>query len=579
MGVHKRSDVTATESLAATQARRNVRVMADQLRAEQICIRAAIEVYCFGQPRAADRRGLSASELAAQYEQGGEPALFGHYALVVYWPQQQRCRIYADRFATHRLYYAADQDSLVVSDRLAQVRQVLPHSGFSQQALVNYLYFHMIPSPETAFDGIFCLEPAQRLEWYNGQLTRQCHWVPAFGQQDHRPEADQAQQLLATMRELIPEYLGQAATGCFLSGGLDSSSVAGLVAEQQAETDVFSIGFPIEQYNELEYARTAVDHFGLRGHEYEMSPQDVVDALPAVIGSMEQPFGNSSVMPAYFCAKLAKSKGIDRLIAGDGGDELFAGNERYAKQLQLDRMRQRLRPLIGLMDLTILRLPWPESVSLFSKARSLTRQLKMTVPQNLEYFNFLNLIERSDIFSDSLLRATDQQQPDQLCQQLFDQPEHAGVLDRMLFMDWKHTLADNDLVKVNSMCRLAGVEVAYPMLDDRLVDFSLRVPDQIKLTPGNLRHLYKQAMQGFLPDKIINKSKHGFGLPFGLWTVEHKGLRDLAYDAIASLDQLDFFRTGFIDDVKRRHQQEHAKHYGELVWILMVLALWLDRNS
>ncbi|WP_165839998.1 asparagine synthetase B family protein [Motiliproteus coralliicola] len=558
---------------------RPIVVVAESLSGDQVCIRPEIEVYCFGLPRNVSRQPLSASQLAELFQQDKPPTLVGHFALVVCWPQQNRCLMLADRFATHRLYYAADADSLVVSERLEAVRRHRPDSGISQQALVNYLFFHMIPSPETVYRGIHCLEPAQRIQWKGGDLQRDHHWVPRFDQTEMVEEPQQAEKLLATMRELMPEYSSHASSGCFLSGGLDSSSVAGLVAEQRRKTDVFSIGFPIEQYNELDYARTAVQHFGLTGHEYEMSPQDVVDALPQVIASMDQPFGNSSVMPAYFCARLAKSKGIDCLIAGDGGDELFAGNERYSKQLQLDRLRQRLKPLIWLMDLTILRPPWPESVKLFGKARSLTQQLKMTVPQNLEYFNFLNLIERQEIFSDAMLQATDQQEPDRRCQQLFDQLEHGDTLDRMLFMDWKHTLADNDLVKVNSMCRLAGVDVAYPMLDDRLVDFSLRVPGQQKLTPANLRHLYKMAMTGFLPDKIINKPKHGFGLPFGLWTVEHQGLRGLAYEAIASLDQLDLFNPGFIDDVIRRHQREHAKHYGELVWILMVLALWLDRHQ
>jgi asparagine synthase (glutamine-hydrolysing) len=128
------------------------------------------------------------------------------------------------------------------------------------------------------------------------------------------------------------------------------------------------------------------------------------------------------------------------------------------------------------------------------------------------------------------------------------------------------------------MCRLAGMDVVYPMLDDRLVDFSLRVPANIKLTRGNLRHLYKRAMGGFLPDKIIHKTKHGFGLPFGLWTNEHPQLQKLAYEAIDSLERFDLFKKGFIDEVRYRHQNEHAKHYGELVWVLMVLALWLDRN-
>tara|TARA_R110001583_G_scaffold154316_1_gene305985 strand:+ start:13643 stop:15391 length:1749 start_codon:yes stop_codon:yes gene_type:complete len=568
-----------------------VNVCAQSFSAEQVCRQTDIEVYCFGQPRhAGDRSPLSASQIARLYvDSNGKLLLEGHFAVVISQPLQNRCWIYADRFASHRLYFCQiktdntgqQSNQFWVSDNLQHLKQRQDQrSGaeLSQQALVSYLFFHMIPSPETIYKDIYCLQPAELIRWDGTEIKRQPGWTPRFDQTSQQSAPELADELLSLMREVVPEYCQQGRTGCFLSGGLDSSSIAGLVSETLPNTDVFSIGFPIEQYNELDYARTAVNHFGLKGHEYIMSPEDVVAALPQVIASMDQPFGNSSVMPAYFCAKLAKTYGIDQLIAGDGGDELFAGNERYASQLKLDRLRQRLRPLIGIMDLSLLQLPWPDSPALLGKAKSLTRQLKMSVPQNLEYFNFLNLIDRDAIFSAALLAATDQHEPDQRCQMLFDQPQNANVLDRMLYMDWKHTLADNDLIKVNNMCRLAGVEVAYPLLDDRLVDFALKIPAEIKLVPGDLRHLYKKAMTGFLPEKIIHKTKHGFGLPFGLWTAEHKGLRNLAYDAIASLDQYDLFRPGFIDDVKRRHQQEHAKHYGELIWILMVLALWLDRN-
>ena len=565
----------------ATQSRNipPVQVLCDGLCESGICSSETIQLWCWGQPRIANQRVTAEQLLQAVSADAELATLGGHFALVIYWPLTGRCRIYADRFVTHRLYYHVDQGRLWISDNLQTLTGQLDTVSIDQQALVNYLFFHMIPSPQTVYRGVYCLEPAQRLEWDGQQLQNSRWWMPDFEQAQAVDEQQCAEQLLAQMRELIPDYIAGSHSGCFLSGGLDSSSIAGLVSEVQPQPDVFSIGFPVEAYNELDYARTAVNQFDLQGHEYIMSPEDVLDALPKVVGSMEQPFGNSSVMPAYFCAKLARQQGVERLIAGDGGDELFAGNERYAKQLQLDHLRQRLAPVIGLMDLTLLKPSWPESLGLIRKARSLTRQLKMTVPQNLEYFNFLNLIERKAVFSDKMLETTDQQEPDHRCQRLFDEPERAEVLDRMLYMDWKHTLADNDLVKVNSMCRLAGVEVAYPMLDDRLVDFSLRVPATTKLTPANLRHLYKLAMRGFLPDKIIQKSKHGFGLPFGLWTAEHPGLKSLAYEAIASLDQYDLFRPGFIDDVKRRHQYEHAKHYGELVWILMVLALWLDNHS
>ncbi|MFT5722817.1 MAG: asparagine synthase (glutamine-hydrolyzing), partial [Motiliproteus sp.] len=379
--------VHAAPELDASE-RGSVNVCARSLPAEQIWRQQDIEVYCFGQPRhAGDRRLLSARQIARLFTDANAALLLeGHFAVVIVKPQQQRCWIYADRFASHRLYFCqvktgSQHHSFWVSDNLQQLKQQQDlYSGaeLSQQALVNYLFFHMIPSPETIYKDIYALQPAEQIHWDGAGIRRQRGWTPRFEQTSGQSAPELADELLSLMRELMPDYCQQGRTGCFLSGGLDSSSIAGLVAETLPRTEVFSIGFPIAQYNELDYARTAVKHFGLTGHEYLMSPEDVVAALPQVIASMDQPFGNSSVMPAYFCAKLARSQGIDRLIAGDGGDELFAGNERYASQLKLDRLRTRLGPLIGILDRSLLQIPWPDSPALLGKAKSLTRQLKMS---------------------------------------------------------------------------------------------------------------------------------------------------------------------------------------------------------
>jgi asparagine synthase (glutamine-hydrolysing) len=541
------------------------------------------EVFCYGQPLQKDGRRPAAPEWIGQlYRNNGSrfiQELSGHYALVIDDRRAGICHLFADRFATHRLYYRSLACGLIVADSLQPLRDAAVEPlSLSRQAVVNYLYHHMIPSPRTLYEEVYCLGPAERISWHRGVLSTETWWQPVFGQQAPRSEQALADELFGLMQEVVADYCTEDKTGCFLSGGLDSSSLAGLVSRSIPNPDVFSIGFPIEQYNEIDYARTAVKHFGLNGHEYCMTPEDVVAALPKVVGSLDQPFGNSSVIPTYFCAQLASSQGIERLIAGDGGDELFAGNQRYVTQLQLERWRQRLRPLVGLLDLALLRSPLPDSPALLGKAKSFTRQLKMTVPESLQYFNFLNRLDRKAAFSASVIKGADLFEPDRECQQLYNGLAEASPLDRLLYLDWKHTLADNDLVKVNSMCRLAGVEVVYPMLDDRLVDFSLRVPASIKLTRGNLRHLYKRAMGGFLPDKIIHKTKHGFGLPFGLWTQAHPQLQKLAYEAIDSLERFDLFQKGFIDEAICRHRKEHAAYYGELVWVLMVLALWLDRH-
>ena len=149
-------------------------------------------------------------------------------------------------------------------------------------------------------------------------------------------------------------------------------------------------------------------------------------------------------------------------------------------------------------------------------------------------------------------------------------------VDRMLYLDWKFTLADNDLVKVKKMCELAGVKVHFPLLDRSVVDFSCRVPAAIKLPGHRLRNFYKKACKGFLPDATLSKSKHGFGLPFGIWMRTHHPLQEMAYDNIVNLKSRKIFKAAFLDKAIEMHKEGHAAYYGELIWILCVLELWLQ---
>ncbi len=148
----------------------------------------------------------------------------------------------------------------------------------------------------------------------------------------------------------------------------------------------------------------------------------------------------------------------------------------------------------------------------------------------------------------------------------------------MLYLDWQYTLADNDLRKVSHMCALAGVEVVYPMLDDNLVNFSCQIPSNWKIKDRDLRHFYKQSLTGWLPDATINKKKQGFGLPFGVWMETHKPLQEMAYENLLKLKKRPYFKPEFIDHTIDLHRNQHAAYYGELIWILMVLEMWIDAH-
>ena len=201
------------------------------------------------------------------------------------------------------------------------------------------------------------------------------------------------------------------------------------------------------------------------------------------------------------------------------------------------------------------------------------------MPDRLQTYNFIRRLGAHKILSNALRESVDLEQPLDLDREIYQAPADATRLNRMLYLDWHHTLADNDLRKVNRMCQLAGIEVEYPMLDDRLVEFSTRVSSTRKMRGNRLRDFYKRAVSGFLPDAIINKPKHGFGLPFGVWMAEHPGLQKLATENLERIARRDLINPRFIDELRHLHGNAHSGYYGEFVWVLMMLELWLTSQG
>jgi asparagine synthase (glutamine-hydrolysing) len=187
--------------------------------------------------------------------------------------------------------------------------------------------------------------------------------------------------------------------------------------------------------------------------------------------------------------------------------------------------------------------------------------------------------DRADIFSPDFLRNIDSSHPDILMQTTWQEAGNNKVIDKLLFFDWKFVLADTDLRKVSRMCQTAGIEVHYPMLDSRVIDLSLEIPDTIKISGQNLRHFFKQAMSGFLPREVINKPKHGFGLPFGLWLKEPGEFREQMLGALRALAGRGMFRQEFLDSIVAQHQTGHPGYYGYVIWDLAMLEFWLQAKQ
>jgi asparagine synthase (glutamine-hydrolysing) len=481
-----------------------------------------------------------------------------------------------DRFAIRSLCYRVINGRLHFAERADTLAALEPRAAIDPQAIFDYLYFHVIPSPRTIFQGVRRLPPAHCAWFEDGKLSVEPYWTPAFVEPSAPSFESLAAQFRQTLRDAVAGQLDGSKPACFLSGGTDSSTVAGMIGQVAGRTAcTYSIGFEAEGYDEMQFARIAAKRFGTEHHEYYVTPDDLLRSIPAVARHYDQPFGNSSALPAYYCAQMARDDGVTKLLAGDGGDELFGGNARYAKQRVFGWYEQVPAALRrGLMEPLLERTPLG-SLPLLRKGRSYVDQAKVPLPDRMQQYNLLLRLGIADVFTPDFLAQVDTSDPLRQQQAVWRQVQGTSALNRMLAYDWRYTLAEADLPKVCGTTALAGVDVGFPFLDERVLEFSLRLPTEYKLMGLKLRWFFKEALRGFLPDEIITKKKQGFGLPFGVWANRHPGLGKMAADSLYSLAGRGIVRRDFIRNLLDRYLPEHPGYYGEMVWILMMLEQWL----
>jgi asparagine synthase (glutamine-hydrolysing) len=528
----------------------------------------------------AERDGV-ANALAQGYARKGTgvlTALSGAFALAILHDRSGEAVLAIDRMGTHPLCYGVVSGTLVFGSTLDAI-SAFPGSPaeIDRQALYDYVYFHMVPGPRTIHAGRHRLLPGSLLSWRNGELETRPYWEMRYVEDEKRPMPELKKDFLAVLREGVRGAAQSGTVGTFLSGGTDSSTVAGMLGEVTGKpARTYSIGFEAQGYDEMSYARLAARHFGTRHHEYYVTPADVVSAVPRIAEVHDQPFGNSSAVPTYLCAKLAKEDGVDVLLGGDGGDELFGGNERYAKQYLYSLYSDLPRALRkGLIEPVAFLAP---EFGMVGKVQRYIRNASLPMPGRYDNYNLLERFGAVNVFAPEFLETVDTQQPRAMLDQAYHGARARSLINRMLALDLRITLADNDLPKVSRACELAGLEVRYPLLDDAVVAFSSALPPRLKLRGTRLRYFFKEALRGFLPDEIISKTKHGFGLPFGPWLQAHRPLRQLALDSLADLKKRGIVRPEFMDELISTHVESHARYYGTMVWVLMMLEHWLKQH-
>lgn len=532
----------------------------------------------FPQPWGAD--GLESRAVLDLWRAHG-PSMMEHirgsFALAVVDTRLRSAFLAIDRVGSRSLAFAVSNAGIVFADR-ADVVAAHPDVGcaLDPQGLFNYFYFHDLPAPGTVYWDVQKLLPGEQLLWRRGKLERSFYWHLAYRDAPRSDLDAQSARFHRLLRECVLRAKGDDEVATFLSGGTDSSTVCGVLAEvTDRAPHAYSIGFDADGFDETAYARVAAKHFGLRVREYYLQPQDVLAAISVISERYDEPFANESAVSAYYCAVLASADGYRIMLAGDGGDEIFGGNARYAKQKVFEAYLKVPASLRHRLIEPFSRMPGLDRLPPARKLQSYIRQANILLPERMESYNFIYRQPLEEMFAADFLAAVDVNLPSAWLKDAYERADTTHFINRMLHLDLKFTLADNDLRKVNRMTEAAGIEVRYPLLDDEMVEFSGGIPPDWKVRGQYLRWFFKKALKGFLPDEIINKRKHGFGLPFGVWARDYAPLRERVEDRLSDFKRRGFLNPAYIDHVRNEHMTGHATYFGKLIWVILTLEEWL----
>jgi asparagine synthase (glutamine-hydrolysing) len=534
------------------------------------------------------REGLMPSELTLAQQigwlyilQGGDflNDLRGAFAIAIWDEKNQRLILALDRMGLKTLYWTKETDRLLFGSRPSAVRaaQADPSTA-NADAIIQYLLFSVVPAPLTAYRGIERLLPGKILIFENGVVTQRQYWDAIYEESSDRSISRWSERVREGIRRAVhlqTDGCEAQTTGAYLSGGTDSSSVVAFLSERFSPANTFSIAFTEGSYNEIDFARTTAQTFPTRHHEKFLTPQDASDAISLIMRYYDEPFANSSAIGSYFCARMAREAGVTTLLAGDGGDELFAGNERYASDKRFALYhgipkwlrRGLIEPVARLM---------PNGDSKLSLPGKYIRRASIRNPRRIFSYGLFLSMDPSEMLEPSFLAQVPPGHWLDLIEGHFNAARATSELNRILYMDLKLILADNDVRKVSGTAELSGVQVRYPLMDHQLVELSGRIPTSLKLRGFEKRFIFKQAMTGILPEKVLYKKKHGFGVPLAVWLLQNPKLSSLIQDTLgdSKTRQRGYFRPEFLDRLMKLHREGHLAYYGEVVWHLMALELW-----
>jgi asparagine synthase (glutamine-hydrolysing) len=521
--------------------------------------------------------------LYEEYGAGAVEYLRGMFAFAIWDGHKRELFLARDRLGVKPLYYVHDDDGSIYF--ASEIKALLAAGAVKPEvnvgALPDYLANHSTSADETLFRGIKRLLPGHTLLWRDGQVTIREYWDMHFAPTDEsrRSDADLVDEWRELFRESVRlRLMADVPLGMFLSGGIDSSAIAAMMSGMVTEPiKTFSVGFAEREANELEYARMVAQKFGTDHHEIVISPQQFFAALPKLIWHEDEPLAHLASVPLYFVSRLAQEH-VKVVLTGEGSDEQLAGYDRYRKTIANLALANRYQKITtaGLRN-GVRR--GVEGLPAGLVRRKLTRTF-LTLPGDLESIYFDNFAVFPRAMQGRMLSAGLQEQigtldPYKGINAYMQKTDANNLLDRLLYADTK-TYLHELLMKQDQMSMAASIESRVPFLDHKLVEFTARLPQRMKLRGWTTKYILRRAMKGILPDPIIARRKMGFPVPVGAWfRGEFRSVIDefVLGERAASRG---YFAAEVVRDLVARHQSG-AENHAERLWALVNFEMWLRR--
>jgi len=511
----------------------------------------------------------------------------GMFAFALWDKQKQQLFIARDRIGKKPLYYCQHKNDIIFASELKALLTIkdIPQE-ICTEAVYDFFAYQYIPDPKTIYQNIHKLEPGYYLLFNSEGMSKHQYWDISFAKTINDSEQSIKKQVQDITSQCTEQrMISDVPLGAFLSGGVDSSGIVALMAKTAKKNNAesittCSIGFDDKKFDETEFAKMVAKKYHTKHHELTVH-QDVAKSLEHIVSFFDEPFADPSLVPTFFVSQLAREK-VTVAVAGDGGDEVFAGYEKYSVDHIENKLRNKIPKIIRKNIFPVLASTLKHiNISPCKKASSLLNSLSVDPAMGFYITNsFIKDTTWQSLINDKTKEILSDYHPSKITTDFYNQCDGQDHLSKILYTDMKTYLPGGILVKVDRMSMANSLEVRAPLLDHKIIEFAATIPSKFKFNTSKSKpekkYILKEAFKDYLPDDILYRKKMGFSVPLASWL--RNELKTITEDRLLNREYglVQFFKKEQIKKLWQEHKNKQKDH-ATVLWSMLMFQMWWDK--